>query len=126
MFQNNRGCNVCTLCTTLNWHKFEHFCLVIFLHNFLIIFKKDFYVIIEVIKISYVPPICRGICIRYKAIKPHNGKRYAIGQKRCKSCEIFIKWDGLWCPCCGYRLRMMPQHTKHREEVRSSKMVLNN
>jgi hypothetical protein len=48
---------------------------------------------------------CKGICIRHKAQKPVGFGRYANGQKRCQICEIFIKWDGLWCPCCGYRLR---------------------
>lgn len=65
--------------------------------------------------------VCNGICVRYKAIKPHDGKRYFSGQRRCQICEIFIKWDGLWCPCCGYRLRMMPQHTKNREALRASR-----
>jgi hypothetical protein len=27
--------------------------------------------------------------------------RYAIGQKRCQVCSLFMKSDGLWCPCCG-------------------------
>jgi len=43
--------------------------------------------------------------MRHRAIKPvgHRG-RYDVGQKRCQVCEMFVKWDGLWCPCCGYRL----------------------
>jgi len=47
---------------------------------------------------------CNGRCIRYKAMKPLRAGRYSTGQKRCQICELFIKWDGLWCPCCGYRL----------------------
>ena len=43
---------------------------------------------------------CKGICVRHKA-----SARYATGNKRCKVCDLFIKWDGLFCPCCGYRLR---------------------
>ncbi|HEX2405596.1 MAG TPA: hypothetical protein VHJ38_00185 [Nitrososphaeraceae archaeon] len=45
---------------------------------------------------------CKGICIRYKADKPKQaGKRYLIGQKRCQTCDIFIKRDDFWCPCCA-------------------------
>jgi len=47
---------------------------------------------------------CKGICIRHKAQKPVGSGRYALGQRRCQICEIFINWVGLWCPCCGYRL----------------------
>jgi hypothetical protein len=45
--------------------------------------------------------------------------RYATGNKRCQICEIFIKWDGLWCPCCGYRLRNGPRLFKHKAKLRS-------
>lgn len=46
----------------------------------------------------------------------HQG-RYKTGQKRCQICETYIKWDGLWCPCCGYRLRSNP-----RSEIYKAKM----
>ncbi|HEX6282022.1 MAG TPA: hypothetical protein VFZ67_07315, partial [Nitrososphaera sp.] len=45
--------------------------------------------------------------------------RYASGQKRCQICEIFIKWDGLWCPCCGYRLRTKPRNLKYKAKLRA-------
>lgn len=48
---------------------------------------------------------CNSICHRYKATKPGNMGRYAIGQKRCNVCEIFLNWDGISCPCCGMMLR---------------------
>jgi hypothetical protein len=56
---------------------------------------------------------CKGICIRHKA-----SCRYATGNKRCQICEIFIKWDGLWCPCCGYRLRNGPRSFKFKAKLR--------
>jgi hypothetical protein len=40
--------------------------------------------------------VCKGICIRHKAMMPVATGRYSIGQKRCQVCEIFLKWDGLW------------------------------
>ena len=56
---------------------------------------------------------CKGICIRHKG-----SRGYAAGNKRCQRCEIFIKWDGLWCPCCGYRLRNGPRLFKHKAKLR--------
>jgi hypothetical protein len=57
---------------------------------------------------------CKGICIRHKASGP-----YATGNKRCQQCELFIKWDGIRCPCCRYKLRTRPRNfskTKLREQ----------
>jgi DNA-directed RNA polymerase subunit RPC12/RpoP len=65
---------------------------------------------------------CKGICERHKALRPANGSggRYSADQKRCQICEIFIKWDGLWCPCCGYRLRTKPKNTADRRRRRAA------
>ena len=65
--------------------------------------------------------VCKGICIRHKAQKPVSQGRYATGQKRCQVCEIFIKWGGLWCPCCGYRLRTKPRNLKFKAKLRENK-----
>ena len=62
---------------------------------------------------------CKGICARYKAQKPVGVGRYASGQRRCQICEIFIKWEGLWCPCCGYRLRTKPRNLKYKAKLRA-------
>jgi hypothetical protein len=53
---------------------------------------------------------CKGICIRHKAAL----NLYANGQKRCQICQLFIKWNGLSCPCCGCRLRTRPRKLKTR------------
>ncbi len=66
---------------------------------------------------------CKGICIRHKAPRPVIGDRYSTGQKRCQVCEIFIKWDGLWCPCCNYRLRMKPRNMDYRDKLRARKKI---
>ncbi len=68
---------------------------------------------------------CKGICIRHKAIRPieSNGNRYSTGQKRCQVCEIFIKWDDLWCPWCGYRLRRKPSNLKYEAKLRPRKKI---
>ena len=56
---------------------------------------------------------CKGICIHHKTLGRYNSER-----KRCQQCEIFIKWSGIRCPCCSYKLRTRPRNfsdTKLRE-----------
>jgi len=60
--------------------------------------------------------ICSGICRRYKVTKPVDSGRYMAGQKRCNSCEIFIGWDGIFCPCCNCRLRLSPRNGFHKRK----------
>ena len=67
--------------------------------------------------------VCKGICIRYKAHKPFGIGRYANGQKRCQVCNMFRNWDGIFCPCCGYRLRNGPRLFKHKAKLREQKQV---
>jgi len=56
--------------------------------------------------------VCKGICSRYKAKWTPHESRYAYGQKRCKTCGIYLQWDGFWCPCCGTSLRTRPRYSK--------------
>jgi hypothetical protein len=65
--------------------------------------------------------VCKGICIRHKAVKPSGEGRYNTGQKRCQICEIYLNWDGFWCPCCGYRMRTRPRNAKYKAILRQSK-----
>jgi predicted amidophosphoribosyltransferase len=67
--------------------------------------------------------VCKGICVRHKAMKPVGIGRYSTGQKRCQICEIFLKWDELWCPCCGYRLRTRPRNLKYKTKLQASKEI---
>ena len=62
---------------------------------------------------------CKGICVRHKACRPLGTGRYAVGQKRCQTCDMFIKWDGIWCPCCSIRLRTKPRNLKDKERQRA-------
>lgn len=64
---------------------------------------------------------CKGICSRHKAMRPLRGMRYLIGQKRCQVCQIFINWQGFWCPCCGYRLRSGPRSSRSKFILREKK-----
>ena len=44
---------------------------------------------------------CRGICERYR----YESQRYNQGIKRCTSCETYLEYDGVQCPCCRTHLR---------------------
>ena len=68
---------------------------------------------------------CKGKCEKYKARKPSDSSlgRYATGQKHCSICALFIKWDGLWCPCCGHLLRTKPRNTINRQRLQEIKLI---
>lgn len=63
---------------------------------------------------------CKGICTRYKAIGPMSEGRYKNGYKRCNVCDLFITYEGLFCPCCGMRLRVKPRSKKYKEKLNDS------
>ncbi len=63
---------------------------------------------------------CKGVCGQYKADKPVGIGRYASGQKRCQICELYIRWEGLWCPCCKYRLRCKPRNITYKDKLRET------
>ena len=75
---------------------------------------------------------CKDRCLPFKAEKPIGIGRYASGQKRCQTCEIFLIYAGLWCPCCGCRLRTKPRNTLYKQKLRgiieakvnSAKMIM--
>jgi uncharacterized Zn finger protein (UPF0148 family) len=56
---------------------------------------------------------CKGICIHHKA-----SGRYANGHKRCQTCDLFVEWDEVFCPCCGSRLRIGPRNIKDKAKLR--------
>jgi hypothetical protein len=62
---------------------------------------------------------CKGICIRHKA----SSNNYANRQKRCQVCELFIKWDGLCCPCCRYRLRTKPRNVVFKRRLTEANTI---
>ena len=67
--------------------------------------------------------VCKGICIRHKALKPMKVGRYSTGQKRCQICEIYLNWNGEWCPCCGYKLRARPRSSKAKRALEARKNI---
>jgi len=61
---------------------------------------------------------CKEICLRYKARGSISKGRYNNGQKRCQVCDLFIVWSGLWCPCCGYKLRSKPRNKEYKTRLK--------
>jgi len=60
--------------------------------------------------------VCKGICVRYKAIGYNGRYRYEDGQKLCPVCGEFLKYLGVRCPCCSVKLRSTPRCNKSRKE----------
>jgi len=58
---------------------------------------------------------CKGVCNRYKAKRVVGESRYGQGQKRCTTCQEYIIWEGVYCPCCNYRLRVKPRFMKYKK-----------
>jgi len=60
--------------------------------------------------------LCRQICLKYGVKREFGKSPFAQGSKQCQKCGnagqegIYIKWEGLFCPCCSNRLRTRPRH----------------
>ena len=68
---------------------------------------------------------CNQICLKYKAKCTPSEGRYRNGQKRCPSCNIYLQYDGLHCPCCRYKLRTKPRNKIFKEKTRGRYKELN-
>lgn len=60
---------------------------------------------------------CRERCERYRYRRRPGGDWYLGDTGRCTSCDIFVRWEGEWCPCCGTKLRKKPR-TSGRKRAR--------
>jgi hypothetical protein len=67
---------------------------------------------------------CKGVCHKYRAVWISQTLRYASGHKRCLGCDLYLKWDGLHCPCCGKKLRCKPRTGKSKQMFVEQKMGL--
>ncbi len=57
---------------------------------------------------------CRDICKKYKATK--KGHINYNNAKRCSNCCEYLKYDGVYCPCCNIKLRCKPRSSKARRK----------
>jgi len=75
---------------------------------------------------------CKEICKKLKVLKPTGGGRYAAGQGRCQTCDVWIDHNGArlkdgspatvgsvgwWCICCNYRIRQRPRNRLYKEKL---------
>lgn len=60
-------------------------------------------------------PECRYFCVEYMERRNGSGSEYAMGLKKCNTCERFLRVDGYFCPCCGRKLKTK---SKFKEVVR--------
>jgi hypothetical protein len=60
---------------------------------------------------------CKGICYRFAAKKPLGGFRFAVGQRPCSVCGIFVDSlsTGIRCPCCNNKLRLNSRNARSRK-----------
>lgn len=63
---------------------------------------------------------CRGLCMsQYAIVGTRSGRgghpyAYSTGIKRCTCCSVWIRWDGLRCPCCSHLLRTGSRNARNR------------
>jgi hypothetical protein len=36
-----------------------------------------------------------------------------------------MRWDGMWCPCCGCKVRTRPRNSKFKEKLENTKKKYN-
>jgi len=65
--------------------------------------------------------VCKGNCSRIK-VSASFGKKYANGLKRCTQCEIYTRWEGIFCPCCSGKLRCTPLSTRRSKVAKEIKI----
>ena len=65
--------------------------------------------------------VCKGRC-QLMPHKKHVSHAAEKGYKRCSKCLVFIQWEGVFCPCCGQRLKMSPRNNKSRQSYREMKL----
>ncbi len=59
---------------------------------------------------------CVNLCQNSKFLgKYKTRRRYQFDNtKRCTKCDIFIRWDGVRCPCCNNILSSRPRESRNR------------
>lgn len=60
---------------------------------------------------------CKDKCPAHKANSSSRYGMYKQGFKHCNTCQLFIEWAGLYCPCCGTRLRSKPRSSKVKKTL---------
>ena len=54
---------------------------------------------------------CNQVCEKYRFVRNAHKKIYNSGASRCNGrCQIFLSFEGSYCPCCGVKLRKSPRN----------------
>ena len=53
----------------------------------------------------------------HSALRRVPGKSMSDGYKRCGECTILLKHDGIFCPCCGGRLKKAHRNNLARQRA---------
>ncbi len=61
--------------------------------------------------------VCKNQCFKIKDVIPYKGGRKRVGHKSCITCEKAFPYEGLFCPCCGQRVRHKSRHQGRTEYV---------
>ena len=70
--------------------------------------------------------VCKNICERIYSKIQIGKANYLIGKKYCRRCEIYLYYDGVFCPCCGMQLRTTPSNKKAKERLLKQRRRLEN
>jgi hypothetical protein len=64
--------------------------------------------------------ICGGVECKLKKYEAKKIVRGADrdGYRRCSKCELFLKYDGIFCPCCSCRMKVSFRNNKSRQKNR--------
>ena len=68
---------------------------------------------------------CKGQCQLKYTTKKTIANAKENGYKRCSKCLVFIKYEGVYCPCCGVRLKTSPRNNKSRKVYQELKAAYN-
>ena len=58
---------------------------------------------------------CKGICPQYKSPNGWWG-RGLQSRAYCSGCILSTDWKGVYCPCCGIRMRTNVHHSQSRKK----------
>ena len=86
-----------------------------------------------------MPASCHGVCSRHAQKKPRGRPEitktstttpkktslYAMGLKFCLTCNVWLKWDGRFCMCCGVLLRTTPRTSAGKRALREVRGLQN-
>jgi len=67
--------------------------------------------------------VCRNICEVLSSQTKVGHSYYVDGRKYCRRCEIYLHYDGVFCPCCGMALRVTPSSRRDKDKLRRARQL---